>query len=169
MNDYQAGLRHNLDIIEVFDENFKMGDLVEEYKGMELLDARKAIVEKLKEIGALVKEEKYIHNVGKCERCKNTIEPKISDQWFVKMEELAKPAIEAVKNGEIKFIPKKYEKLYFNWMENIQDWCISRQLWWGHRIPAYYCEKCGHINVSKHNRKNVRNVEAQNYIKMRIH
>ena len=149
MNDYQAGLRHNLDIIEVFDENFKMGDLVEEYKGMELLDARKAIVEKLKEIGALVKEEKYIHNVGKCERCKNTIEPKISDQWFVKMEELAKPAIEAVKNGEIKFIPKKYEKLYFNWMENIQDWCISRQLWWGHRIPAYYCEKCGHINVSK--------------------
>ena len=149
MNDYQAGLRHNLEIIEVFDENFKMGDLVEEYKGMDLLDARKAIVEKLKEIGALVKEEKYIHNVGKCERCKNTIEPKISDQWFVKMEELAKPAIEAVKSGEIKFIPKKYEKLYFNWMENIQDWCISRQLWWGHRIPAYYCEKCGHINVSK--------------------
>ena len=142
MNDYQAGLRHNLEIIEVFDENFKMGDLVEEYKGMDLLDARKAIVEK-------VKEEKYIHNVGKCERCKNTIEPKISDQWFVKMEELAKPAIEAVKSGEIKFIPKKYEKLYFNWMENIQDWCISRQLWWGHRIPAYYCEKCGHINVSK--------------------
>ena len=149
MNDYQAGLRHNLEIIEVFDENFKMGDLVEEYKGMDLLDARKAIVEKLKEIGALVKEEKYIHNVGKCERCKNTIEPKISDQWFVKMEELAKPAIEAVKNGKIKFIPKKYEKLYFNWMENIQDWCISRQLWWGHRIPAYYCDKCGHITVAK--------------------
>ena len=149
MNDYQAGLRHNLEIIEVFDENFKMGDLVEKYKGMELLEARKEIVKELKEIGALVKEENYTHNVGKCERCKHTIEPKISDQWFVKMEELVKPAIEAVKNGDIKFIPKKYEKTYFNWMENIQDWCISRQLWWGHRIPAYYCDKCGHINVEK--------------------
>ena len=149
MNDYQAGLRHNLEIIEVFDENFKMGDLVEKYKGMELLEAREEIVKDLKDLGALVKEEKYIHNVGKCERCKHTIEPKISDQWFVKMEELVKPAIEAVKNGDIKFIPKKYEKTYFNWMENIQDWCISRQLWWGHRIPAYYCDKCGHINVAK--------------------
>ena len=149
MNDYQAGLRHNLEIIQVFDENFKMGDLVEKYKGMELLEAREEIVKDLKELGALVKEEKYIHNVGKCERCKHTIEPKISDQWFVKMGELAKPAIEAVKNGDIKFIPKKYEKTYFNWMENIQDWCISRQLWWGHRIPAYYCDKCGHINVAK--------------------
>ncbi len=149
MNDYQAGLRNNLDIIEVFDENFKMGNLVEKYKGMDLLEARKLIVEDLKKLGALVKEEKYIHNVAKCERCKHTIEPKISDQWFVKMEELAKPAIEAVKSGKIRFIPKKYEKLYFNWMENIQDWCISRQLWWGHRIPAYYCEECGHINVAK--------------------
>ena len=149
MNDYQAGLRHNLEIIEVFDENFKMGNLVEKYKGMELLEARKEIVKDLKELGALVKEENYTHNVGKCERCKHTIEPKISDQWFVKMAELVKPAIEAVKNGDIKFIPKKYEKTYFNWMENIQDWCISRQLWWGHRIPAYYCDKCGHINVAK--------------------
>ena len=149
MNDYQAGLRHNLEIIEVFDENFKMGDLIEKYKGMELLEAREEIVKDLKELGALVKEENYTHNVGKCERCKHTIEPKISDQWFVKMEELVKPAIEAVKNGDIKFIPKKYEKTYFNWMENIQDWCISRQLWWGHRIPAYYCDKCGHINVAK--------------------
>ena len=149
MNDYQAGLRHNLEIIEVFDENFKMGNLVEKYKGMELLEAREEIVKDLKNLGALVKEENYTHNVGKCERCKHTIEPKISDQWFVKMEELVKPAIEAVKNGDIKFIPKKYEKTYFNWMENIQDWCISRQLWWGHRIPAYYCDKCGHINVAK--------------------
>ena len=149
MNDYQAGLRHNLEIIEVFDENFKMGNLVEKYKGMELLEARKEIVKDLKELGALVKEENYTHNVGKCERCKHTIEPKISDQWFIKMGELVKPAIEAVKNGDIKFIPKKYEKTYFNWMENIQDWCISRQLWWGHRIPAYYCDKCGHINVAK--------------------
>ena len=149
MNDYQAGLRHNLEIIEVFDENFKMGNLVPEYSGMDLLEAREKIVEKLKELGVLVKEEEYTHNVGKCERCKNTIEPKISDQWFVKMEELVKPALEAVRNEEIKFIPKKYEKMYFNWMEHIQDWCISRQLWWGHRIPAYYCEECGHIHVAK--------------------
>ena len=149
MNDYQAGLRHNLEIIEVFDENFKMGNLVPEYQGMDLLDARKLIVEKLKEIGALLKEEKYMHNVGKCERCKCTVEPKISEQWFVKMKELAKPAIEAVKKEDIKFVPKRYENTYFNWMENIQDWCISRQLWWGHRIPAYYCEDCGHIIVAK--------------------
>ena len=149
MNDYQAGLRHNLEIIEVFDENFKMGDLVPEYKGMDLLEAREKIVEKLKELGALVKIEDLTHNVGKCERCKTTIEPKISDQWFVKMEDLAKPAIKAIENGEIKFIPKKYEKMYFNWMNNIQDWCISRQLWWGHRIPAYYCDDCGHITVSR--------------------
>ena len=149
MNDYQAGLRHNLEIIEVFDENFKMGDLVPEYKGMDLLEAREKIVEKLEELGALVKVENLTHNVGKCERCKTTIEPKISDQWFVKMEDLAKPAIKAIENGDIKFIPKKYEKMYFNWMNNIQDWCISRQLWWGHRIPAYYCDDCGHITVSR--------------------
>ena len=149
MNDYQAGLRHNLEIIEVFDENFKMGDLVPEYKGMDLLEAREKIVEKLREIGALVKEEEYTHNVGKCERCKNTIEPKISEQWFVKMKELAEPAIQAVRNDDVKFVPKRYEKTYFNWMENIQDWCISRQLWWGHQIPAYYCEECGHIHVAK--------------------
>lgn len=149
MNDYQAGLRHNLEVVEVFDENFKMGNLVPEYKGMELLEARKKIVETLKEIGALVKEEEYTHNVGKCERCKNTIEPKISEQWFVKMKELAEPAIQAVRNDEVKFVPKRYEKTYFNWMENIQDWCISRQLWWGHQIPAYYCEDCGHIHVDK--------------------
>lgn len=149
MNDYQAGIRHDLEQIEVFDENFKMGDLLPEYKGMELLEARKLIVEKLKQIGALVKEEEYTHNVGKCERCKSTIEPKISDQWFVKMEELAKPAIEAVKNEEIKFVPERFNKNYFHWMENIQDWCISRQIWWGHRIPAYYCKQCGEIIVAK--------------------
>ena len=149
MNDYQAGLRHNLEIIEVFDENNKMGDLVPEYKGMDLTEARKEIVKKLKEIGALVKEEEYTHNVAKCERCKNTIEPKISEQWFVSMKELAKRAADSVRNEEARFIPKKYEKQYFNWLDNIQDWCISRQLWWGHRIPAFYCEECGHINVSK--------------------
>ena len=149
MNDYAAGLRHNLEIIEVFDEHFKMGNLVPEYAGMDLLEARKKIVEKLKEIGALVKEEEYTHNVAKCERCKNTIEPKISVQWFVSMKDLAKRAADSVRNGEVKFVPKRYEKQYFNWLDNIQDWCISRQLWWGHRIPAYYCEECGHINVSK--------------------
>ena len=150
MNDYQAGLRHNLEIIEVFDENFKMGNLVPEYKGMDLLEARKKIVEKLEKIGALVRTEDYTHNVAKCERCKNTIEPKISEQWFVNMKEMAKRAADSVRNGETRFVPQRYEKQYFHWLDNIQDWCISRQLWWGHRIPAYYCQECGHINVAKH-------------------
>ena len=146
-NDYQAALSHNLEIIEVFDENFKMGDLCEEYKGMDLLEAREAIVNKLKELGNLVKIEDYTHNVGKHDRCKSTIEPKISDQWFVSMKEMAKPAIEAVQKGDTRFVPQKFEKTYFNWLNNIQDWCISRQIWWGHQIPAYYCDECGHINV----------------------
>ena len=149
MNDYAAGLRHDLEIIEVFDEHFKMGNLVAEYEGMDLLEARQKIVEKLKEIGALVKEEEYIHNVAKCERCKHTIEPQISTQWFVSMKDLAKRASDSVREGKTKFVPKRYEKQYFHWLDNIQDWCISRQLWWGHRIPAYYCEDCGHIHVAK--------------------
>ena len=149
MNDYQAGLRHNLEIIEVFDDQSIMGDLVPEYKGLTTLEARERIVKELEKLGVLVKTEEYTHNVGKCYRCHNTVELRISEQWFVKMKELAKPAIEAVKSDDIKFVPKRYEKTYFNWMENIQDWCISRQLWWGHRIPAYYCEECGHINVAK--------------------
>lgn len=149
MNDYQAGLRHNLEFIEVFDENFKMGNLVPEYAGMDLLDARKEIVKKLDEIGALVSTEDYTHNVAKCERCKNTIEPKVSEQWFVSMKDLARRAADSVRNGETKFVPQRYEKQYFHWLDNIQDWCISRQLWWGHRIPAYTCDECGHINVSK--------------------
>ena len=149
MNDYQSGLRHNLEIISVFDDNNKMGDLAPKYKGMDLLEARKAIVEDLKELGALVKTEDYIHNVAKCERCKNTLEPKVSEQWFVSMKDLAKKAADSVRNGEVNFVPKKYEKQYFNWLDNIQDWCISRQLWWGHRIPAYYCNECGLINVAK--------------------
>ena len=148
-NDYQAGLKHNLEFIEVFDNKTIMGDLMPEVKGMTALDARPIVVEKLKELGALVSIEDYTHNVGKCERCKTTIEPRVSEQWFVKMEELAKPALEAVRNGDVKFVPKRYEKTYFNWLENIQDWCISRQLWWGHQIPAYYCDECGHINVAK--------------------
>ncbi len=149
LNDYQAGLRHNLEIIEVFDENFKMGNLVSECKGMELLEARKWIVEKLREIGAFVKEEDYTHNVAKCERCKHTIEPKISTQWFINMKNLAKRAADVVRNGETRFVPKRYEKQYFHWLDNIQDWCISRQLWWGHQIPAYYCKNCGEVHVSK--------------------
>ena len=148
-NDYQAGKRHNLEFIEVFDQKTIMRDLMPEVQGMTAIEARPIIVEKLKELGALVSIEDYTHNVGKCERCKTTIEPRISEQWFVKMKELAEPAIKAVRNDDVKFVPKRYEKTYFNWMENIQDWCISRQLWWGHRIPAYYCEECGHINVSK--------------------
>ena len=149
MNDYQAGLRHNLEIIQVFDENNNMGDLLPEVKGMSQLEARKVIVEMLKKSGNLVKTEDYTHNVAKCERCKSTIEPKVSMQWFVSMKDLAKRAADSVRADKTKFVPKRYEKQYFNWLDNIQDWCISRQLWWGHRIPAYYCDKCGHINVSK--------------------
>ncbi len=148
-NDYAAGLRHNLEIIEVFDEHFKMGNLVPEYAGMDLLDARKEIVAKLEELGNLVSVEDYTHNVAKCERCKNTIEPKVSTQWFVSMKDLAKRAADSVRNDETRFVPKRYEKQYFNWLDNIQDWCISRQLWWGHRIPAYYCKECGQIHVAK--------------------
>ena len=147
-NDYESGERHGLEVVEVFDETGKMNDLVPEYEGMDLYEAREKIVEKLKEIGALVKIEDYTHNVGKCYRCHHRIEPKISEQWFVKMDTLAKPAIDAVRNGEVKFIPERFDKTYFNWMENIRDWCISRQLWWGHRIPAYYCKECGNMQVS---------------------
>ena len=148
-NDYESGERHGLEVVEVFDETGKMNDLVPEYEGMDLYEAREKIVEKLKEIGALVKIEDYTHNVGKCYRCHHRIEPKISEQWFVKMDTLAKPAIDAVRNGEVKFIPERFDKTYFNWMENIRDWCISRQLWWGHRIPAYYCKECGNMQVSE--------------------
>lgn len=147
-NDFNAGKKHGLDIIKVIDEDGKMTDIVEKYKGMDILEARKLIVEELKELGNLVKIEPYTHNVGKCYRCHHTVEPMVSKQWFVKMESLAKPAIEVVKNKEITLYPERYEKTYFHWMENIQDWCISRQLWWGHRIPAYYCAKCGKIEVA---------------------
>ena len=149
MNDYQAGLRHNLEIIEVFDEDNNMGDLLPEVKGMSQLEARKVIVEMLGKSGNLVKTEDYTHNVAKCERCKSTLEPKVSMQWFVSMKDLAKRAADSVRADKTRFVPKRYEKQYFNWLDNIQDWCISRQLWWGHRIPAYYCDECGHINVSK--------------------
>ena len=148
-NDYQAGLRNNLEIIEVFDDSSIMGDLVPEYKGMKAIAARKLIVEKLQELGNLVKIEDYTHNVGKCYRCHNTIEPRISEQWFISMKDLAKRAADSVRNDEVRFVPKRYEKMYFNWLDNIQDWCISRQLWWGHRIPIYYCDECGHMHAAK--------------------
>ncbi len=148
-NDYEAGLRHNLEFVEVFDDKTIMGDLWEKVKGMKAIDARPVVVEELEKIDALVSIEDYTHDVGKCERCKTTIEPRISEQWFVKMKTLAEPAVKAVENGDVKFVPKKYENTYFSWMRNIKDWCISRQLWWGHQIPAYYCEACGHIHVGK--------------------
>ena len=148
-NDYEAGKRNNLDFIEVFDSKTIMKDLMPEVEGMTAIEARPIIVGKLKELGALVSIEDYTHNVGTCERCKTKIEPRVSEQWFVKMKDLAKPAIDAIKNEDVKFVPKRYEKTYFNWMENIEDWCISRQLWWGHRIPTYYCKECNHINISK--------------------
>ena len=147
INDYQAGIDNNLEIIKVFDENGIMNNIVPEFAGLDIYEARKRIVEKLQEIGDLIKIEDYTHDVGKCYRCHKTIEPMISNQWFVKMEPLVKPAIEAVKNGETKFIPERFDKIYFNWLENIKDWCISRQLWWGHRIPAYYCDDCGETMV----------------------
>ena len=161
-NDYQAGKRNNLEIIEVFDSKTIMGDLMPEVKGMTAIEARPIIVERLKELGALVSIEDYTHNVGTCERCKTKIEPRISEQWFVKMKELAEPAIKAVKENDVKFIPKRYEKIYFNWMDNIQDWCISRQLWWGHRIPAYYCKDCNHINVAKEQPEKCENCGSKN-------
>ena len=147
-NDYEAGIRHNLEMIRVFDEQGIMLDICPKYKGMDLNTARKEIVKDLEALGVLEKTEDYMHNVGKCYRCHNTVEPTISMQWFMKMDELAKPAIEAVKSGEIKFVPERFDKTYFHWMENVKDWCISRQIWWGHRIPAYYCKDCGEIMVS---------------------
>ncbi len=148
-NDYKVGERHNLEIINILNDDATLNENAGKYQGMTTIEAREKIVEDLKEQGYLVKIEPYTHNVGSCYRCHTTIEPYISNQWFVHMPELVKPAIEAVKNGETVFVPKRFEKMYFNWMENIEDWCISRQLWWGHRIPAYYCDRCDKITVSK--------------------
>lgn len=148
-NDFEVGIRHNLDIIKVIGLDGKMNENAGEYKGLDRYEARAKIADELQKQGALIKIESYKHNVSSCYRCKTAIEPDVSYQWFVKMKTLAEPAIEAVRNGEIKFTPERFEKTYFNWMENIQDWCISRQLWWGHRIPAYYCDDCNEIIVSK--------------------
>ena len=147
-NDFEVGKRHNLPEINILNDDATINENGGKFCGMDRYEARKAIVKELEEMGLLVKIEDYSHNVGTHDRCKTTIEPMIKQQWFVKMEELIKPAVEAVKSGDIELIPKRMEKIYFNWTDNIRDWCISRQLWWGHRIPAYYCDKCGEIVVA---------------------
>ena len=148
-NDFEVGLRHNLPIVNVMDDSAVINENGGKYCGMPAAEARKAIVKELDELGLLIKIEPIKHNVGTCYRCGTVVEPRVSTQWFVKMEPLAKPAVEVVRNGEIKFIPERMEKTYYNWMENIKDWCISRQLWWGHRIPAWYCPDCGEMIVAE--------------------
>ena len=148
-NDFEVGLRHNLEVIRVIADDGTINENGGPYNGMDRYECRKAIVKDLEEQGYLVKTEPYSHNVGTCYRCHNDVEPLISAQWFVKMEPLAKEAIHVVQDGTIKFVPERFTKTYINWMENVHDWCISRQLWWGHQIPAWYCDDCGHINVSR--------------------
>ncbi len=147
-NDFEVGLRHDLEQVKVMNDDGTMNEKAGRYAGMDRYEARKAIVEDLEEQGLLVKIEDHKHNVGHCYRCDTVVEPIVSKQWFVKMKPLAEPAIQAVKDGRIRFVPERFEKIYFNWMENVKDWCISRQLWWGHRIPAYYCQGCGKTIVS---------------------
>ncbi|MBQ3151671.1 MAG: valine--tRNA ligase [Clostridia bacterium] len=148
-NDFEVGLRHDLEIINVMTDDAHMNENAGKYCGMTTMECRKVLVKELEEQGYLIKIEPLKHNVGVCYRCGSTVEPRISEQWFVKMKPLAEPAIEAVENGDIRFIPERFNKNYFHWMRNIRDWCISRQLWWGHRIPAYYCEDCEEITVAK--------------------
>ena len=148
-NDFEVGLRNNLPVLNVMTDDGFMNESAGKYAGMSLKECRKAIVEDLTEAGAFVKIEPTKHEVGTCYRCHTVVEPRVSKQWFVKMEPLAKPAIKAVRDGKVKFIPERFDKIYYNWMENIRDWCISRQLWWGHRIPAWYCDECGEITVSR--------------------
>jgi valyl-tRNA synthetase len=148
-NDFEVGKRHDLPVINVMNDDATINENGGRFAGMERYEARKAIVKELEELGLLVKIEDYSHNVGTHDRCGTTIEPLVKEQWFVKMEELIKPAVEAVKKGEIRLVPERMEKTYFNWTDNIRDWCISRQLWWGHRIPAYYCDECGEVVVSR--------------------
>ena len=148
-NDYEVGLRHNLEIIDVMTDDGYIAEGWGRYSGMDRYECRREIVKDLEAEGALIKVEDYSHNVGTCYRCHTSIEPRLSKQWFVKMEPLAKPAIDVVKQGKVKFVPERFDKIYYHWMENIKDWCISRQLWWGHRIPAWYCEDCGEVTVSK--------------------
>src|SRR5690606_22345561 len=135
--------------VNVMNDDATINENGGKYAGMDRYEARKAIVKELEELGLLVKVESHSHNVGTHDRCNTTVEPMIKPQWFVKMDELIKPAVKAVKTGEIEIIPERFEKMYFNWTDNIRDWCISRQLWWGHRIPAYYCDSCGQTIVSE--------------------
>ncbi len=151
-NDFEVGLRHHLPVINVLTEDAKIVDEYEKYAGLDRYEARKAIVADLEAEGALVKIEPHDHNVGTCYRCHTTVEPRVSKQWFVKMEELAGPAIEAVKSRKTRFVPEHFDKTYYHWLENIKDWCISRQLWWGHRIPAFYCDCCNEVVVTKENK-----------------
>jgi len=149
-NDYEVGKRHNLELISVISKDGRINEIAgKEFEGLSLTEARAKVEAELKKQGLLEKFEPYTHNVGHCERCKTAIEPMITEQWFVKMQELVKPAIKVVKDGELKIHPKRFEKNYFHWLENIQDWCISRQIWTGHRIPIYYCDKCKHVMASK--------------------
>lgn len=148
-NDFEVGLRHNLPVISVMNEDATMNELAIGVEGLDRYEARKIVLETLENQGLLIKTEKHIHNVGTCYRCHSVIEPYASKQWFVKMQELAKPAIEVVRNKEVKFIPERFDKQYFHWMENIRDWCVSRQLWWGHRIPAFYCDDCNETIVTR--------------------
>ena len=148
-NDFEVGKRHDLPIINVMNDDATINALGGKFEGMDRYEARKAIVKELDEMGLLVKIEPHSHNVGTHDRCKTTVEPLVKQQWFVKMNELIQPAAEAVRNGDIRLVPERMDKTYFNWTDNIRDWCISRQLWWGHRIPAYYCQKCGEIVVGK--------------------
>jgi valyl-tRNA synthetase len=150
-NDFEVGARHDLPIINVLTEDAKIVEDYPAYAGMDRYEARKKIVEDLEKGGFLVRVEDHEHNVGTCYRCGTTVEPRVSLQWFVKMKELAKPAIEAVRTGETKFIPARFDKNYYHWMEDIRDWCVSRQLWWGHRIPAFYCDDCGEMVVTREN------------------
>lgn len=148
-NDFEVGKRHNLEVIDIMTPDAHIKEGWGKYSGMDRNEARKAIVEDLEAEGALIKTEDYSHNVGTCYRCGSSIEPRISMQWFVNMEPLAKPAVDVVREGKVKFVPERFDKTYYHWMENIKDWCISRQLWWGHRIPAYYCDDCGELMVSE--------------------
>ena len=148
-NDFEVGLRHNLETIRVLDDNGRVNANGGKYEGMDRYECRKAVVADLEALGLMEKIEPYSHNVGTCYRCHNDVEPLISAQWFVKMEPLAREALRVVKEGEVKFVPDRFSKTYVNWMENVHDWCISRQLWWGHQIPAWTCADCGHITVSE--------------------
>ncbi|MFO7160473.1 MAG: valine--tRNA ligase, partial [[Clostridium] cellulosi] len=152
-NDFEVGLRHSLPVINIMNEDATINENGGRFQGLDRYEARRLIVEELEKGGYLVKTEPIKHNVGSCYRCHSIVEPRVSKQWFVKMQPLAKPAIEAVKNGEVRFIPERFEKIYFHWMENIKDWCISRQLWWGHRIPAWYCADCGETIVAREDPK----------------